>query len=104
MGKFHDNLRGTRRAKGLTQDQLAERAGLSAKHIGEIERGNVSPSLDVIEKLARGLNVDQIVLIGDDASRLARNLVRQEILGALDHLSDDQLRSVLRIVRLTGKP
>jgi XRE family aerobic/anaerobic benzoate catabolism transcriptional regulator len=34
-----------RRKKGLTQEKLAEQVGLSMKHIGEIERGRVNPTL-----------------------------------------------------------
>ena len=104
MNEFADNLRAIRKGKGLTQDQLGERAGLSSKHIGEIERGNVSPSLEVIEKLASGLRVDLLVLIGDDASRMPTPDVRGEIVRALDRLDDAHLRFLLRVVRLTGKP
>ena len=103
MSQFADNLRAIRKAKGLTQDQLGERAGLSAKHIGEIERGKVSPTLEAIEKLANGLRVDLLVLIGDDASRMATRDVRAEIGQVLDRLDGTQLRAVLRVVRLTVK-
>lgn len=103
MSQFADNLRAIRKAKGLTQDQLGERAGLSAKHIGEIERGKVSPTLEAIEKLANGLRVDLLVLIGDDASRMATRDVRVEIGQVLDRLDGAQLRAVLRVVRLTVK-
>jgi transcriptional regulator with XRE-family HTH domain len=103
MNEFAENLRNIRKSMGLTQDQLGERAGISAKHLGEIERGNASPSLEVVEKLAHGLRVDLLVLVGDDVSRLPRPQVRQEIVGALDHLDDDQLRALLRITRLTAR-
>ena len=103
MSQFADNLRAIRKAKGLTQDELGERAGLSAKHIGEIERGKVSPSLDAIGKLASGLRVDLLQLIGDDASRMTTPEVRAEIGRALDQLDDAHLRAVLRVVRLTSK-
>ena len=103
MSQFADNLRNIRKAKGLTQDELSERAGLSAKHIGEIERGKVSPTLEAIEKLANGLRVDLLVLIGDDASRMATRDVRAEIGQVLDRLDGTQLRAVLRVVRLTVK-
>ena len=38
------NLRRLRHAKGMTQEELAERAGLSARYIGAIERADVSGS------------------------------------------------------------
>jgi hypothetical protein len=68
--------------------------------VGEFEPGNVSPSLDVVEKLTRGLQVDILVLIGDEASRLAVPQVRAEVLQALDRMDEVQQRALLRTVRL----
>jgi len=40
------NLRRLRHAKGMTQEELAERAGLSARYIGAIERGDSAISAE----------------------------------------------------------
>ena len=103
MGKFSDNLRRTRKGLALTQDQVGEACGLSGKYVGELERGEASPTLETVEKVARGLNVDLLVLIGDDADRLDRAEVRAEIVKGLDGLDDDRLRLMLRIVRITTR-
>jgi transcriptional regulator with XRE-family HTH domain len=50
------NLKAARTAKGWTQEELADRARLSARYVGAIERRRVSPSLDVLESLAKALN------------------------------------------------
>jgi transcriptional regulator with XRE-family HTH domain len=50
-------VREIRRGQQKTQGDVAERAGLSYKFIGEVERGMANPSIDTIEKLARGLGV-----------------------------------------------
>lgn len=42
----------------LTQEQLAERAGLSYKFIGEVERGTGNPTVDSLAAIARALTVD----------------------------------------------
>ena len=47
-----------RKAKGLSQEELSEKVGLSSKYISSIERGNENPTLDTFIKLARSLNVD----------------------------------------------
>jgi transcriptional regulator with XRE-family HTH domain len=46
-----------RRALGLTQEQLAQRCGLSTNHIARIEmpKSRENPSLETLEKLASGL-------------------------------------------------
>lgn len=41
--------------KGWTQEELAERARVSARYVGAIERRQVSPSIDVLERLAKAL-------------------------------------------------
>jgi transcriptional regulator with XRE-family HTH domain len=59
------NIRKLRKAKGLTQEKLAEMAGISYKYLGEIERGETNPSIDTIFRIAQGLNipVEQIIRI-----------------------------------------
>jgi transcriptional regulator with XRE-family HTH domain len=44
-------LRDTRRRHRVSQAALARRAGTSARHIGRIERGEVSPSVDTLQRL-----------------------------------------------------
>jgi transcriptional regulator with XRE-family HTH domain len=41
----------------MTQENVAERAGLSYKFIGEVERGSANPSMKTLERLATGLGV-----------------------------------------------
>lgn len=51
-------LRSLRNTLGLTLDELAERAGLSASTISRIETGKRTISLDILPTLARALHVD----------------------------------------------
>ena len=60
---FGKRIRGLRKAQGLTQEALGERADLHPTYIGAIERGEQSPSLDTIEKLSRGLGVELRTLL-----------------------------------------
>jgi predicted ATPase/transcriptional regulator with XRE-family HTH domain len=55
---FGDLLRKRRRAAGLTQEQLAERAGVSPRSISEMERGGAHlPRRDTVGLLARALGL-----------------------------------------------
>lgn len=54
---FGRRLRALRKLRMFTQEQLGERAGVSGKLIGQIERGGGNPTLDVIVGLAAGLDV-----------------------------------------------
>jgi len=54
---FGRTLRKARRDRDLSQEALADRAGLSAKHVGEIERANKDPRVTTVLKLATALDL-----------------------------------------------
>jgi transcriptional regulator with XRE-family HTH domain len=57
VAPFGAHLRRLRDDQGLTQEQLAERAGLSTDTIRKLERGSFSPSFTTLRGLARGLQL-----------------------------------------------
>jgi transcriptional regulator with XRE-family HTH domain len=52
------NLRRARHDKNLTQEELADRAGLSMRYVGAIERGDVSASVTVLGQIADALEIE----------------------------------------------
>jgi transcriptional regulator with XRE-family HTH domain len=52
-----------RHARGWTQEELADRARLSARYIGQLERYKASPSVDVLERLATAFGVPPAELL-----------------------------------------
>jgi predicted ATPase/transcriptional regulator with XRE-family HTH domain len=65
---FADLLRRYRRQSGLTQEELAERAGLSPSAISQLERGlTMAPHKDTVQLLITALQ-----LTGDEAAILAQ--------------------------------
>jgi len=54
------NLRRLRRSKRLSQEELADRAGINRNYVGMLEREENSATVDMLEKLADVLNVDPI--------------------------------------------
>jgi len=59
-----DRLIQMRAQRGWSQEELGARAGLTYKFIGEVERGQKSPSLDSLGRLAKGLGIDIGELVG----------------------------------------
>ncbi len=55
--KFGNRVRLLRGKRGLTQEQLAELAGISVDFLSLIERGKNSPSFDNLDELAEALGV-----------------------------------------------
>jgi transcriptional regulator with XRE-family HTH domain len=54
-----------RKNQNLSQEELADRCGVHRTYIGSIERGEKSPTLNTIEKIANGLNTDIFRLFSD---------------------------------------
>jgi len=57
------NLRILRKQKGLSQEELAFQAGINRNYVGQIEREEKSPTIDMIEKLSSSLDVEPIAII-----------------------------------------
>ncbi|KAA0968181.1 helix-turn-helix transcriptional regulator [Aureimonas fodinaquatilis] len=57
------NLRRIRHDKKLTQEELADRAGLSMRYVGAIERADVSASVTVLGQIADALEIDPTELL-----------------------------------------
>ena len=62
-------LKELRRERRLTQEQLAEAAGLSYKFLGEVERGRGNPTLTTLSALSEALGVGLVDLLGLEGER-----------------------------------
>ena len=55
--RFGEVVRAERKRQELTQEELADRAGISAVFMSDIERGVENVTLETIAKLSKGLGV-----------------------------------------------
>lgn len=55
---FARNLKAARLAKGLSQEELAHRAGIDRTYISSLERGVYKASIVVVDRLARVLEAE----------------------------------------------
>lgn len=60
------NLERLRRQRGLSLERLANLAGVSRAMLGQIEAGESTPTIALLWKVARGLDVRFADLLGDD--------------------------------------
>ncbi len=65
-------LRAFRKARGLSQEALGKRSGLSGKFIGEVERGDKSISLDSLYRIAAVLRMPLTMLTDVGAGKRAQ--------------------------------
>jgi transcriptional regulator with XRE-family HTH domain len=66
--RFGKRVQSLRHIRGLTQERLAERTGLSVEYISKVERGLASPSFRTIARLSNVLDVPVLALF--DFSKL----------------------------------
>lgn len=60
------NFARLRSASGLTQEQVAERAGVSQQYISDLERGKRNPSVETLLKISDVFRVSHMELVKPD--------------------------------------
>jgi transcriptional regulator with XRE-family HTH domain len=83
----------------LTLEELAERAKVSGKFVQSIETGRQSPTIDTVEKLARGLNVAiyELLVIDERSPATLRARARELISEA----TDAEIGRIVRVLEAT---
>ncbi|HBV97318.1 MAG TPA: transcriptional regulator [Desulfotomaculum sp.] len=60
---FKDHIKTMRLRLGISQSELARRAGYSHEFISQVERGLKTPSIKALQKIALGLGVSPSILM-----------------------------------------
>jgi transcriptional regulator with XRE-family HTH domain len=63
------NIKSLRLESGLTQKELSELAHINRSYIGMIEREEVSPTVDMLDKIATAFDVDPIDLLSTNSRK-----------------------------------
>ncbi|HET7313299.1 helix-turn-helix domain-containing protein [Salinisphaera sp.] len=71
-------LRTLRRAQGLSLDRTAQRTGISKAMLGQIERGESSPTIATLWKIATGLDMALSHFLADDQNERPRSSVHRQ--------------------------
>lgn len=58
-----DNCARIRKERGLTQEELAERSGLTQQYLSDLERGKRNPTVVTLYELAQALGVSHVELV-----------------------------------------
>lgn len=90
---FSQRLQRMRKDARLTQEALAERAGLNAKYLSELERATKWPSLAVLKQIADGLQTTPSALL-DETDDVGR-----QIQAILSPKTETEKQIALRLVR-----
>lgn len=94
------NLRRYRRENDMTQEELAERVGISTSFLANLERGSKAMSMYVLRDLADALGITADYLLYD-STEINENQHIKNINTLLNGRSDDLCKLVEQVVRLT---
>lgn len=94
-----ENIRRLRVAKNLSQQRLAELAGISYKYLGEVERNQSSLSVEVLFQIASGLGVEAYTLLQADIND-ADFLILRNIVVAIRLINKNDLDVVDKILKV----
>ena len=91
-------IRKIRKARGFSQENLAEKVGISTTHMSHIETGNTKLSLAVLVSLSETLEVSADDFLYD-ITKANRNAVVNEIISELDGCTSQQIMIIKDIVK-----
>ena len=93
-------IRKVRKARGLSQEELAEKVGISTTHMSHIETGNTKMSLPIFAALASALETRADELLHED-SPAGRSASMEHIAEMIGDCTTQQIRIVEDIIRAT---
>lgn len=91
-------IRKVRRARGMSQEMLAERAGISTTHMSHIETGNTKLSLPVLVDLAAALEVRTDELLQKEQTG-EWSAAAKSIMEVFDTCTTQQIKVIEDVVR-----
>jgi transcriptional regulator with XRE-family HTH domain len=92
-----ESVRQLRVLQGLSQEELAERAGLHWTQVQRIEQAKLNPTLETLESLARGLGVPAAKLL--DGTTDEKSSTLEALLGLLAGCTEREANLVLQMTK-----
>jgi transcriptional regulator with XRE-family HTH domain len=95
--EFGENIRAARKTAKVSRAVAAERAGISVGYLGEVERGERWPRLNVTRAIARAINVSPARFFEFQDPEAGHPI--EKLQSALKNRTLEEQRQVLRVVR-----
>lgn len=102
MANIHEilgkRIQSLRKRAGLTQLELAEKANLSLKHLGEIERGRGNPTLESLHNLSVALDISLMKLFDLEVELLTTKVKEELAINIIQSASSKDKTRILKIL------
>jgi len=87
----------TRRARGLSQEELGEKVGLSKRMIAHYESSEGDPTIDVLKNIAVALSVTVSYLVGESSQKLVREELTPKLRKNIEKIQSLQLKDQTKV-------
>lgn len=91
------NIARLRKLNNITATELSKMVGIKQPYLSQIENGKRSPSLDVLQNIAKALNTTVSELLGEVPETLPDNMKR--LIDTVKDLNDDQIDAIISMVK-----
>lgn len=92
-------IRALRNAKGWSQQELGNQADINYKFLGEIERGLQNPTVNILVKISKALNVDLPELFRFEHEIVGRKEIEAQIKQIFKTIPESDLRNMLMLLQ-----
>jgi len=96
---FGSRIRSIRESANLSRESAAERADINTNYLGEIERGEKWPSLEIIERLSEALHVSTSAFLEIGAEEVDSDILLTKLHQILATRNIEQLQQALRLLK-----
>lgn len=101
---FGRKVRAVRESIHLSREVAAEKSQITANYLGEVERGEKWPSLEVICAIANALNVPPSVFFDFEAQETDTETLIERIRRIVENRSTGEQQQALRILKGLFEP
>jgi transcriptional regulator with XRE-family HTH domain len=102
LHKLGARLKEIRKARGLTQEELAEKVDLSPQYLSRLEGGHQSPSIETVATLAEALDLELFELF-DMGHQGTVKEVRERLRKVIQESSEEELRLGLKLLQALSR-
>jgi XRE family transcriptional regulator, regulator of sulfur utilization len=101
---FGRKIRAVRDAVPMSRELAAEKSGITSNYLGEVERGEKWPSLEIICAVAIALNISPAAFFEFEAQETDSSLLIQKLHRIVENRSTEQQQQALRVLKSLFEP
>ena len=101
---FGRKVRAVRDAAHISRELAAEKSGITANYLGEVERGEKWPSLEILCAIATALSASPQIFFDFEAQEIDPGILIQKLHRIIENRTTEEQQQALRILKGLFEP